>query len=215
MLTSNFFDIILVKKSKCLNIIFSAKKKKLLCNLLTFNFFFIRKLKNRVAAQTSRDRKKAKLDELEDTVRALRDSNDLLTEECAMLRSQNESLLTEAKRLRRERDELKSNSTATDERYCSTCRVRVGCAAPTLGSAVSPINPLPQGGAAQPAPYPTSLSRNASIILKIMTLYLLSRNCSANSRATTTSNDSRNLQRAFCEKLPQKWKQVLVEQMNR
>ncbi|KZC06379.1 X-box-binding protein 1 [Dufourea novaeangliae] len=63
-----------------------------------------KKLKNRVAAQTSRDRKKAKLDELEDTVRTLREQNELLTQECSMLRSQNDLLVTETKRLRREKD---------------------------------------------------------------------------------------------------------------
>ncbi|KAK2579286.1 hypothetical protein KPH14_008245 [Odynerus spinipes] len=63
-----------------------------------------KKLKNRVAAQTSRDRKKAKLDELEETVRNLKERNEILTQECTMLKSQNESLLGETKRLRRERE---------------------------------------------------------------------------------------------------------------
>ncbi|XP_043282035.1 X-box-binding protein 1 [Venturia canescens] len=175
-----------------------------------------KKLKNRVAAQTSRDRKKAKLDELEDTVKALRESNERLTQECSLLRAQNESLRTESERLRCEKtanniDRISSN----EESFCSNCRIRVGCAAPTLGSAVSPFNPLPQGGATQPASSPTPLSKNASIILKIMTLYLLSRNCSANSKETSTSKNLKNSQRAFCEKLPQKWKQALVDQVNR
>ncbi|KAF7405192.1 hypothetical protein HZH66_004098 [Vespula vulgaris] len=53
-----------------------------------------KKLKNRVAAQTSRDRKKAKLDELEETVKTLKERNDVLTQECALLKSQNESLIS-------------------------------------------------------------------------------------------------------------------------
>ncbi|XP_034949010.1 LOW QUALITY PROTEIN: uncharacterized protein Xbp1 [Chelonus insularis] len=102
-----------------------------------------KKLKNRVAAQTSRDRKKAKLDELEDTVRVLTDRNTFLTQECAMLRAQNEALIQETKKLKGQREE-----NSTEERVCSMCRGRVGCVASSLGSAVSP-NPLPQGGATQ------------------------------------------------------------------
>lgn len=67
--------------------------------------FCFRKLKNRVAAQTSRDRKKAKLDELEDSVKLLKDQNDHLARECALLRSQNESLVGEVRKLRRERQQ--------------------------------------------------------------------------------------------------------------
>lgn len=88
-----------------------------------------KKLKNRVAAQTSRDRKKAKLDELEETVRRLREQNELLTQECSMLRSQNEVLITETKRLRKER-EIKN----TEDFVCSMCQSRVSCAVSSLGS---------------------------------------------------------------------------------
>ncbi|KAK0085574.1 hypothetical protein PV325_004846 [Microctonus aethiopoides] len=71
-----------------------------------------KKLKNRVAAQTSRDRKKAKLDELEDTVNTLMEKNEFLTQECAMLRAQNETLIAESKLWRKKREE-----NSVDERY--------------------------------------------------------------------------------------------------
>nr|XP_012231008.1 PREDICTED: LOW QUALITY PROTEIN: uncharacterized protein LOC105677165 [Linepithema humile] len=111
-----------------------------------------KKLKNRMAAQTSRDRKKARLDELMETVNTLTEKNKLLTQECTMLRTQNESLLSETKRLKRERDTRTTmNEDQQQQQYCSMCQTRVGCAVPSLGSAVSPDDPLPQGGTAQPA----------------------------------------------------------------
>lgn len=168
-----------------------------------------------MAAQTSRDRKKAKLDELVETVKTLTERNELLTQECTMLRSQNESLLGETKRLRRERDARTTiNGVQEPQQYCSMCQTCVGCAVPSLGSAVSPHDPLPQGGTAQPASCLT-LTPGAAVLLKILTLYLLSRSCLATSRVTTTSSDLRSLPKAFCEKLPLKWKQILIDQMNK
>ncbi|XP_011307248.1 X-box-binding protein 1 [Fopius arisanus] len=164
-----------------------------------------KKLKNRVAAQTSRDRKKAKLDELEDTVRALHEQNDLLSEECALLRSQNETLLVESQRLK-----FQSQNPTNSVKYCESCQNRVDYVKPTLGSAASP-NPLLQGGKTQSAP---ALTQNATVILKILTLYLLSRSSLEISKETTTSSDLKNSPRAFCERLPQKWKQILIQQMS-
>jgi len=167
-----------------------------------------------MAAQTSRDRKKAKLDELIETVKTLTEKNELLTQECTMLRSQNESLLSETKRLRREKDTRTTmNGDQQQQQYCSMCQTRVGCAVPSLGSAVSP-DPLPQGGTAQPASC-LMLTPGAAVLLKILTLYLLSRSCLATSKVTTTSSDLRSLPKAFCEKLPLKWKRILIDQMNK
>lgn len=159
-------------------------------------------MKNRVAAQTSRDRKKAKLDELEQTVK-------MVTQECIMLRSQNESLLNETKRLRKELDTKNG-----EERYCTLCQARVHCVVPSLGSAVSLNDPLPQGGTAQSASRLTP-TPGAIALLKILTIYLLSRNFAVTSRTTITSSDSKNSRRVYYEKLISKCKQLLISQMNK
>ncbi|KAI5634659.1 basic region leucine zipper domain-containing protein [Phthorimaea operculella] len=49
-----------------------------------------KKLKNRVAAQTSRDRKKARMDEMEHNIKQLMEANEKLTSEVASLKALNE-----------------------------------------------------------------------------------------------------------------------------
>lgn len=173
-----------------------------------------------MAAQTSRDRKKARLDELEETVKTQTDRNELLMQECAMLRSQNELLtsqnewlLNENKRLRNERDAVRNTLTDQQQPICSACRTRVDGAVPSLGSAVSPNDPLPQGGTAQSA---SRLTRTpgATALLKFLILSFLLKNCSALSKAPTPS-DSKSWRRASCEKSVQKLRQILIEQMNK
>ncbi|XP_075969212.1 X box binding protein 1 [Anticarsia gemmatalis] len=61
-----------------------------------------KKLKNRVAAQTSRDRKKAKMDEMESRIKYFMDMNERLTGEVESLKALNERLLSENASLRSE-----------------------------------------------------------------------------------------------------------------
>lgn len=118
-------------------------------------------------------------------------------------------LVTENKRLRKERESKNAGEFA-----CSMCQSRVGCAVSSLGSTVSPTHPLQQGGTTQLAPSLT-LTPGATILLKILTIYLLLKNCLVTSKETITSNDLKNLQRACYGRLQQKWKQILIEQMNK
>ncbi|KAL4714019.1 hypothetical protein ACJJTC_008373 [Scirpophaga incertulas] len=61
-----------------------------------------KKLKNRVAAQTSRDRKKAKMDDMEHRIKHLEEANERLTSEVSSLKALNERLLSENVSLRSE-----------------------------------------------------------------------------------------------------------------
>ncbi|XP_046964994.1 X-box-binding protein 1 isoform X2 [Vanessa cardui] len=61
-----------------------------------------KKLKNRVAAQTSRDRKKAKMDEMESRIKECMDMNERLVSEVENLKALNERLLSENATLRSE-----------------------------------------------------------------------------------------------------------------
>lgn len=75
-----------------------------------------RKLKNRVAAQTSRDRKKAKMDEMDHTVRRLADENAKLKEQFERLTADNEALLQRNIELERSLEELRAHlDDATEE----------------------------------------------------------------------------------------------------
>ena len=62
--------------------------------------FFCRKLKNRVAAQTARDRKKAKMDGMEVNLTDLQDENKRLMEENRALRQQSQQLSSENRDLK-------------------------------------------------------------------------------------------------------------------
>ena len=61
----------------------------------------IRKLKNRVAAQTARDRKKAHLDTMEETLGMTQLANQELMKENEILRQENERLAKENQELRK------------------------------------------------------------------------------------------------------------------
>lgn len=182
-----------------------------------------------MAAQTSRDRKKAKLDELEDSVKLLQERNDFLARECAALRTQNESLVSEVRELRRERqleDETTSllqgrndnaaavTSSGNPATATNRCQGSFDCDS-TTGSAESPLNPLPQGGMTQSELSLTATPLTAALLLRILTLCLFSTNCSTTYKRATTSSSSKSLQRAFYARLQSKWMQILLEKMNK
>lgn len=120
-----------------------------------------KKLKNRVAAQSSRDRKKARMDDLEIQVRALREKNDDLMQQCENLKQEKAQLATENEELRHKLLSLEENHQA----HCVGCRVQVEPAEFT-------IVPLPQGWTLQQA---LGLGRKAQVLImwRIMMYCLL------------------------------------------
>ncbi|XP_055856387.1 uncharacterized protein LOC129919510 [Episyrphus balteatus] len=66
-----------------------------------------KKLKNHVAAQTSRDRKKARMEEMEQTVNELTDQTEMLKNKCDSLQAINETLLAKNQKLDKEVEYLK------------------------------------------------------------------------------------------------------------
>uniref|UniRef100_A0A1B6FH45 X-box-binding protein 1 n=1 Tax=Cuerna arida TaxID=1464854 RepID=A0A1B6FH45_9HEMI len=110
-----------------------------------------KKLKNREAAQTSRDRKKARLEELEASVVQLQNENEVLHEEVRSLKDDKESLLRENARL-------------TEEVW------RLSVVGGGDGPAVS--SPLPQGASPPPALLPTLHPSPRFLLLSLLALIL-------------------------------------------
>lgn len=124
-----------------------------------------RKLKNRVAAQTSRDRKKARMEEMEFEIKELTERSEILQNKCDSLQSINDSLLaknqkldSEAEQLRQELAELKelvkknssqSGNNNNNSNYSNNIgginASAEGCASTLTGSAASNADPLQQG----------------------------------------------------------------------
>lgn len=159
-------------------------------------FFFFRKLKNRVAAQTSRDRKKAKMDQMEKAIQELFTKNEVLIEECERLKSLNERLSGENSSLR------------TRISNCVNCSQNRSVECETAsGPAVSLLRP--QGTVTHSA----AVLRQQTALLKIVLACLLYRTSLMNSTATWTSPLSNNSRKVSFRISPETWRLLLKRQI--
>ena len=150
-----------------------------------------------MAAQTSRDRKKAKMDQMEKAIQELFSKNEVLLEECNKLKSLNE-------RLSVENAELRTRLTS-----CSSCSQNrtVECEAQS-GSTESLLRP--QGTVTHSA---AVLRHQTTALLKIELACLLYRTSLTSSTTTWTSHHSSNSRRAFFKISPETWRLLLKRQI--
>ncbi|XP_019878263.1 X-box-binding protein 1 isoform X2 [Aethina tumida] len=160
-----------------------------------------KKLKNRVAAQTSRDRKKAKMEQMEAALQELFAKNEAILEECERLKEANQRLAEENAELHNRLRTPCVNCTAQN-RLTGECEAE-------SGSTVSLLRP--RGTATHSA---AALSRRETRAwLRMGLLCLLYRICSTNSTTMSTLlplNNSRNLS---SKTSPETWKLLLKKQM--
>uniref|UniRef100_V5I8Z0 X-box-binding protein 1 n=1 Tax=Anoplophora glabripennis TaxID=217634 RepID=V5I8Z0_ANOGL len=158
-----------------------------------------KKLKNRVAAQTSRDRKKAKMEQMEQALQQLFSQNEALSAECENLKVTNQ-------RLTEENAELYSRLQAPCEN-CTQSRT-VECEVQN-GSTVSTLQP--QGRTTHSA---AALNKQSVAVLwKIILTCLLYRISSTNSTPMSTLIRWSNLRRASFKISPETWRQLLRKQI--
>nr|XP_054749335.1 X-box-binding protein 1-like [Lytechinus pictus] len=130
-----------------------------------------RKLKNRVAAQTARDRKKAQFDDLEVTLTVMEARNKQLLLENTLLKKQNETLLEENKELK---ERLQGNKEETqslvvlDHGYCMDSTPSPISTQPTMKKEVDVKSPE---SAALNAPPQQELARHLLTFLSMMLMW--------------------------------------------
>nr|XP_054749326.1 X-box-binding protein 1-like [Lytechinus pictus] len=154
----------------------APRKRQRLTHLSTEEKMMRRKLKNRVAAQTARDRKKAQFDDLEVTLTVMEARNKQLLLENTLLKKQNETLLEENKELK---ERLQGNKEETqslvvlDHGYCMDSTPSPISTQPTMKKEVDVKSPE---SAALNAPPQQELARHLLTFLSMMLMWSLKTN---------------------------------------
>uniref|UniRef100_A0AAG5DKA0 X-box-binding protein 1 n=1 Tax=Anopheles atroparvus TaxID=41427 RepID=A0AAG5DKA0_ANOAO len=212
----------------------SRGKKRRLDHLTWEEKLQRKKLKNRVAAQTSRDRKKAKMEEMEKTIQEQADQISELQDRCSALAAEKSEMHGKYLSLERRFEELqrrleaqeKDNgrakngilhrvgqslaATASDDDGGS-----VGCATAgrLSGSAASPRCPQQQGlnkggpAEAQTTLPPSTSDERLTALWKIIAICLLYRTCSK----ISTCPSSKSLPKAYSQVSAQTWKALIAQ----
>jgi X box-binding protein 1 len=152
-----------------------------------------KKLKNRVAAQSSRDRKKARLDDLEAEVKGLREKNETLTLQCRNLHLEKTQLATENQQLLQKLSNIEYNH-QTHGVSCST----------QVEPAEFSIDPLLQGQVLQLA---VGLGPQVLTMWTILRYCLLSQISSIVLMEMCAYLTWMSWHRVYSEKLQKKWTQ--------
>lgn len=182
-----------------------------------------KKLKNRVAAQTSRDRKKAKMEDMEYTIQQQTDQISELQMKCDVLQSEKETIYSKYldlesrfEELNRRLDEQQQQmTTIKSEPIAPAASHSVGSASTLLGSAASARTPQPQGTISMEAQ--TTLSQDetglkttdekVAALWKIIALCLLYRTCSK----TSMCPSSKSSPKAYWPMSQASWKALIEE----
>ncbi|KAL1490928.1 hypothetical protein ABEB36_011599 [Hypothenemus hampei] len=161
-----------------------------------------KKLKNRVAAQTSRDRKKAKIEQMETAIQQLFNKNETLLTECEKLKDINERLQAENVDLQQRLQQTVSQ--------CQ-CQNRTVVCAPESGSTESLLRPKGTG-AHTAAVLETTCRKRA--LLKIVLAYLLCQTYSTNWNQTRSISMPLSSSHKLYSKIsPEIWRTLLKRQL--
>lgn len=159
-----------------------------------------KKLKNRVAAQTSRDRKKVKMDEMEITIQELMERNEVLLSECQSLRDMNKKLSADNVDLRKQFSGACSQCGCGQNRPVD-CNISHGSAESTF--------PPPQGQIMQSAAALNHRRQTTLAVLKIVLTFLLCQTSSLTSTQNLTLTSLKNSLKVYSKISPQTWKLLL------
>lgn len=162
-----------------------------------------KKLKNRVAAQTSRDRKKAKIEQMETTIQELFDKNESLMKECENLRAINARLTSENEQFQAQ---------LTTGLYCSNCKQNrsVECVV-ERGSAETLLRP--RGTATHSAAILPVNRDSVTALWKIVLACLLYQTCSTSLTEMSILHRWNKSHRASLRISQETWKRLLRQQI--
>jgi len=190
-----------------------------------------KKLKNRVAAQTSRDRKKKQMEEMQDTIELQNEQISKLEHRCDQLTSERDKIIAKYEKLEKDYQKLKAknnckqqetrhhnNNIPEEHKY-----TRSALEETSVDSCVGSLSIKTEGSAESPRPLlkvskmeiestkrstkvHSQKKSDAKALLKVIMLCLLYR--SSSKISSSTNSTLSNLQKACSKMSRQTWRQV-------